>query len=179
MDHKKATAVQIENVRRQWMELDYQSKVALALAFKNDLEKLEESMASQRSRESPARPAKEGKATKKQSKKTKKAKTSLPTAAPQVHLDELTEVPATKDPEIPVPTQRLADGMTSTPTKRPRTMDSSSDEDSFRIIQRKKKKQGVSPPQARKPTTQPAKETTMENPEERRTRPARRRRPTG
>ena len=130
-------------------------------------------MASQRSRESPARPAKEEKATKKQSKKPKKAKTSLPTAAPQVHLDELTAVPTTKDPEIPVPTQRLADGMNSTPTKRPRTTDTSSDEDSFRTIQRKKKKQGVSPQQARKLTTQPAKETTMENPEERRTRPAR------
>ena len=88
-------------------------------------------------------------------------------------LDELTEVPSTKEPEILVPTQRLADGMTSTPNKRPRTTDSSSDKDSFQTIQRKKKQQSVSPPQARKPTTQPAKETTMENLEERRTRPAR------
>ena len=66
MDHKKVTADQIENVRRKWMELDYQSKVALDFAINDDLEKLEESMAFQRSRESPARPAEEGKAAKKQ-----------------------------------------------------------------------------------------------------------------
>ena len=143
MDNKKATADQIENLRRQWMVLDYQSKVALAFAFNDDIEKLEESMVSQRSRDSPARPVQEGK---NKTKRSKKAKTSLPTAALQGHLEELTEVPTTKDPELPAPTQRLSEGMTSTPAKKPRTTDSSHDEESFRIVQRKKKKQGTSPP---------------------------------
>ena len=108
------------------MELDYLSKVALSLHFNDDLEKLEESMASQRSRDSPARPTQEEKPKKKnKTKKCNKAKTSLPSAPPQGHLEELVGAPFTKDREHPAPTQRLAVGMTSTPTKRPRTADSS------------------------------------------------------
>ena len=151
------------------MVRDYQSKVALAFAFNDAIERLEESMTPQRSRESPTRPVQD-EATKNK-KRTKKAKTSLPTAAPQGHLDELTEVPTTKDPELQTTTQRLADEITSTPTKRPRTIDSG--EESFRTIQRKKKKQGSSPPQARKPSPYPTRETTPDQPAERRTRPAR------
>ena len=166
MDNKKATADQIENLRRQWMVLDYQSKVALAFAFNDAIERLEESMTSQRSRESPTRPVQDEKATKNK-KRTKKAKTSLPTAAPQGHLDELTEVPTTKDPELQTTTQRLTDGMTSTPTKRSRTTDSG--EESFRTIQSKKKKQGASPPQARKPSPESTRKTTPDQPAERRT----------
>ena len=79
MDQKKATAAQIENVRRQWEELDYQSKVALSLHFADNLEKLEESMASQSSRDSPPRRTQAKDTQKKnKAKKVNKAKTSLP-----------------------------------------------------------------------------------------------------
>ena len=174
MDQKKATAAQIENVRRQWEELDYQSKVALSLHFADNLEKLEESMASQSSRESPSRPT-QAKETQKRTKtkKVNKAKTSLPSAPPKGHLEELAEAPTTKDQEPPAATQRLAEGMTSTPTKRPRAADSSKEEDGFTTVQKKKKRGSASPPQARRPTTESTPRTTPEQPEEKRTRPTR------
>ena len=62
--------------------------------------------------------------------------------------------------------------MTSTPAKRPRTTDSSYEE-SFRTVQRKKKQQGTSPPQARRSTPEPTREITQEGHAEIRTRPAR------
>ena len=174
MNQKKATAAQIENVRRQWEELDYQSKVALSLHFTDNLEKLEESMASQSSRDSPSRPTQEKKTQKKnKAKKVNKAKTCLPSAPPEGHLEELAETPAAKDKEPPAPTQRLAEGMTSTPTKRPRAADSSREEDGFTTIQRKKKRGSASPPLTRRSTLEPTPKTTSERPEEKRTRPTR------
>ena len=175
MDQRKATAAQIENVSRQWMELNYQSKVALSLHFNNDLEKLEESMTSERSRDSPARPIQEEKTRKNnKTKKSNKAKTSLPSNQPsQGHLEELVEAPTTKDREHPAPTPRLAEGMTSTPTKRPRTADSSREEEGFITVQRKKKKGSASPPQTRGPTPEPTRKTTPERPAKKKTRPTR------
>ena len=174
MNQKKATAAQIENVRRQWEELDYQSKVALSLHFTDNLEKLEESMASQSSRDSPSRPTQEKETQKKnKTKKVNKAKTSLPSAPLKGHLEELAETPPTKDQEPPAATQRLAEGMTSTPTKRPRAADSSKEEDGFTTVQRKKKRGSASPPQARRSTPEPTPRTTPEKPEEKRTRPTR------
>ena len=174
MNQKKATAAQIENVRRQWEELDYQSKVALSLHFTDNQEKLEESMASQSSRDSPSRPTQAKETQKKnKAKKVNKAKTSLPSAPPKGHLEELAEAPTTKDQEPPAATQRLAEGMTSTPTKRPRVADSSKEEDGFTTVQRKKKRGSASPPQARRSTPEPTPRTTPEKPEEKRTRPTR------
>ena len=91
MNQEKSTAAQIENVRRQWEELDYQSKVALSLHFNDKLEKLEESMASQSSSDSPSRPTQEEKPQKKEDQEGQQDnKTCLPSAPPQGHLEELT-----------------------------------------------------------------------------------------
>ena len=125
---KKSTAAQIENVRSLWMELDYQSKVALSLHFNDNLEKVEETA-------QPGQPKR-----RRPRRKTRPRKPTRPRpVSPQGHLEELVDVPISKESEEPAPTQRLAEGMTSTPAKRPRTADCSQEEGSFTTVQRKKK----------------------------------------
>ena len=104
-----------------------------------ELEKLEESMASQKTKTSPAKPTRNEISTQSK-KKLKKAKTSLPTTAPEDNQADPTEVPITRDHERQVTTHRLAEGMASPHSKRPRTTDCSLEEYSFTLVQRKKNK---------------------------------------